>query len=155
MKKSGQFIHGQTYQAMPIQASAALAVQTLKRDLDLVNNVRVQGKYLGKLLKEKLADHPNVGDIRGLGLFWGLEFVKDKETKMPFEGSQTIAQRVHDLAMSEPYNIVLYPGTGCAGGVTGDHVMICPAYIVNGEDIELIANIIANVVQNFFERMGA
>ncbi|RDW71336.1 PLP-dependent transferase-5 [Coleophoma cylindrospora] len=152
---SGQFIHGQTYQAMPVQASAALAVQTLKRDLDLVTNVRMQGKYLEKLLKEKLADHPNVGDIRGLGLFWGLEFVKDKENKIPFGSSQAIAQKIHDLAISEPHNIVLYPGTGCAGGVSGDHVMICPAYIVQSDDIEVIANTTASVVRSFFENLDA
>jgi len=147
---SGQFVHGQTYQGMPIQAAAALEVQRIVREENLCENVRIQGDYLGKLLKELLADHPNVGDIRGKGLFWGLEFVKDKQTKEPFNPKLGVAQKVHELALSEPHNMTIYPGTGTVDGVSGDHVMLCPAYIVTREDVQRIAHTTARVVNEFF-----
>ncbi|PBP28745.1 PLP-dependent transferase, partial [Diplocarpon rosae] len=93
MNGSGHFIHGQTYQGMPVQAAAALEVQTITREQNLTENVRTQGAYLEKRLKTLLGDHPNVGDIRGRGLFWGIEFVKDKQTKEPFELQMGIAQK--------------------------------------------------------------
>lgn len=112
--------------------------------------MRIQGEYLGQLLKQLLGGHSNVGDIRGKGLFWGLEFVKDKVTKEPFGLQLGVAQKIHELALSEPYNMTVYPGTGTADGVSGDHVMLCPAYIVTREDIQHIAHTMAAVVNEFF-----
>lgn len=112
--------------------------------------MRIQGEYLGQLLKQLLGAHPNVGDIRGKGLFWGLEFVKNRVTKEPFDPKLGIAQKVHELAISEPHNMTIYPGTGTADGVSGDHVMLCPTYIVTREDIQHIAHITAAVVNEFF-----
>lgn len=66
---SGQIVHGQTYQSMPIQAAAALEVQRIIRDDQLLANVTKQGAYMEKRLKAVLGDHPSVGDIRGRGLF--------------------------------------------------------------------------------------
>ncbi|KAG0646858.1 Aminotransferase [Hyphodiscus hymeniophilus] len=147
---SGQFVHGQTYQGMPIQAAAALEVQKIVREEKLCDNVRIQGDYLGQLLKQLLGNHPNVGDIRGMGLFWGLEFVKDRDTKEPFDPKIGVAQKIQELALSEPHNMTIYPGTGTAGGLSGDHVMLCPAYIVTKEDIHHIAHTTAAVVKEFF-----
>ena len=72
-----QFIHGLTFDAVPVGAVAALKVQQIILDNKLLDNVKKQGDYLGKNLKAKLSGHPNVGDIRGQGLFWAIEFVKD------------------------------------------------------------------------------
>lgn len=69
LKGGGEFIHGQTYQGMPIQAAAALQVQLIIKEENLLDNVIKQGAYLEKCLKAALSDHPNVGDIRGRGLF--------------------------------------------------------------------------------------
>ena len=151
---SGQFVHGQTYQGMPVQAAAALEVQRIKREQRLMDNVTVQGAYLEKCLKRHLEDHPNVGDIRGRGLFWGLEFVKDKLTKEPFDPKMGIAQRVHDTAISPPFNMTLYPGTGTVDGVFGDHVILAPTYIVTKEEIEYIARVTADVVHEVFQQIG-
>jgi len=148
---TGQFIHGQTYQGMPVQAAAALEVQRIKRELNLIENVQIQGEYLGKLLKSRLGTHPNVGDIRGKGLFWGLEFVEDKETKIPFDPTLKIAQKVYDLAISEPYNMTVYPGTGTADGIRGDHVILAPTYTVTKLEIEHIVRTITSVVETCFE----
>nr|POF24010.1 putative aminotransferase [Quercus suber] len=94
---SGAFSHGHTYQAMPVACRAALEVQRIIASEDLIANVRRQGALLGKLLQQKLASHPAVGDIRGRGLFWGLEFVANKTTKEPFDPADTVAQHIHEL----------------------------------------------------------
>jgi adenosylmethionine-8-amino-7-oxononanoate aminotransferase len=151
---SGQFVHGQTYQGMPIQAAAALEVQRVVRDDDLLENVKRQGLYLEKCLRSRLGDHPNVGDIRGRGLFWGLEFVKDKATKEPFDPRLNVAQRLKDTAISAPFNMTLYPGTGCADGFKGDHVIISPAYTVTEKDVEHIAKVTSDVVHQVFQKLG-
>ncbi|KAL2074572.1 hypothetical protein VTL71DRAFT_8350 [Oculimacula yallundae] len=147
----GQFIHGQTYQGMPIQAAAALEVQKIKREENLMVNVRTQGAYLEKRLKALLGDHPNVGDIRGRGLFWGIEFVKDKETKEPFELKMGIAQKVHDTAISAPFNMTMYPGTGTVDGISGDHVILAPPYNITEADAEYIAQVTSDVVHQVFQ----
>jgi len=151
---SGQFVHGQTYQGMPVQAAAALEVQRIVQEEDLVDNVKRQGLYLEQCLRARLADHPNVGDIRGRGLFWGLEFVKDKTTKEPFDPKLAVAQRVYNTSVSTPFNMTMYPGTGSADGLKGDHVILAPAYNVTKEDIEYIAQVASDVVHQVFRKLG-
>lgn len=150
---SGQFIHGQTYQGMPVQAAAALEVQKVVRELKLMDNVTAQGAYLEQRLKKLVGDHPNVGDIRGKGLFWGLELVKDKKSKEAFDPKLQIAQKLHDTAISPPYNMTIYPGTGTVDGVSGDHVIIAPTYIVTKEDIDHIAQTVSDVVHEVFQNL--
>lgn len=148
---SGQFVHGQTYQGMPVQAVAALEVQRIQREDNLMANVKTQGDHLEQCLKSLLGDHPNVGDIRGRGLFWGLEFVKNKQTKEAFDPKLGIAQKVHDTALLAPFNMTVYHGTGTSDGVAGDHIILAPTYIVTKSDIELIAKITADVVNKVFQ----
>ena len=150
---TGQFVHGHTYQAMPVQAAAALEVQKIVQEENLVDNVKTQGLYLEKCLRSLLADHPNVGDIRGRGLFWGLEFVKDKKTKEPFNPKLNVAQRLHDTALAAPFNMTLYHGTGTADGVRGDHIIIAPAYNIVTEDVERIAKLTSAVVHQVFREL--
>lgn len=147
---SGEFVHGFTYEAMPKQAAACLAVQQILDEEDLLNNVVKQGKYLEEMLKAKLGDHPNVGDIRGKGLFWGLEFVKDKVTKEPFDPELGVSQQIFDLAISDPYNIFIYPGGGSVDGISGDHIIISPSYRVTKEDIDDIVTKISDVIIQVF-----
>ncbi len=97
---SGSFGHGQTYQGHPLACRAALEVQRIVQENDLVSNVRKQGVLLGKLLKARLGGHPAVGDVRGKGLFWGIEFVRDKGTKEPFAPGEAVAMGVHELGKS-------------------------------------------------------
>jgi len=109
-KGSGAFSHGQTYQAHPLACRAALEVQRIIRNDDLVDNVRAQGKLLGKLLRDRLSSHQYVGSIRGQGLFWGIEFVQDKATKTPFNPSQGVAMGIHELGkISFPLIPPLFP----------------------------------------------
>lgn len=71
-KGTGSFRHGQTYQGHPVSCAAALAVQKVIQEENLLENVREMGAYLEAQLKSRLAEHPHVGDVRGKGLFWGV-----------------------------------------------------------------------------------
>lgn len=150
---SGQFTHGQTYQGMPLGAAAGLEVQRIVREDRLVANVAMQGAYLERELKRQLGNHPNVGDIRGRGLFWGLEFVKDKSSKEPFDPKVGVAQRIHNTAISPPYNMLLYPGNGTVDGYRGDHVILSPSYIITRAEIDIIVKMVAGVVEEVFRKI--
>lgn len=142
MDREGKtFTHGHTYQNHPVVAATALKVQRTVEKEGLLGNVRAQGRLLERLLRERLAGHPNVGDIRGKGLFWGVEFVRDKETKEPFDPGLQVAQRVHWTAMKD-FRVLVYHGQGCAGDGRGDHIMIMPAYDISAK---LVAEIVARV----------
>ncbi|TKA71062.1 hypothetical protein B0A55_07236 [Friedmanniomyces simplex] len=151
---SGSFGHGQTYQGHPLACRAALEVQRIIQEHNLVHNVRRQGALLGKLLRAKLGSHPAVGDIRGRGLFWGIEFVRDKVTKEPFEPGEVVASGIHELGMQEPHNISLYPGNGSVAGRSEDHILIAPAYTVTGHEVQFIVDTTAQVIEEFFHRYG-
>lgn len=153
MEREGKtFTHGHTYQNHPVVAATALAVQRAVEREGLLENVKVQGRLLEKLLRERLAGHPNVGDIRGKGLFWGVEFVKDKETKEPFEPSLQVAQRVQRAAMWT-FKVLVYHGQGCAGGGRGDHIMIMPAYNISSKLIAQVVQRIACAVEEVFREL--
>ncbi|KAL4954394.1 pyridoxal phosphate-dependent transferase [Aspergillus filifer] len=147
---SGSFVHSQTYQGHPVACAAAVAVQRAVREEGLLENVKVQGEYLGQLLKEKLGGHRYVGDVRGRGLFWALEFVKNKETKEPFPVSEGIAQKVHLTGLQKEHGISVIPGVGVADGKSGDIIQIAPAYNVSKEEIEVIVDKVVGVVTTVF-----
>ncbi|KAK8037179.1 hypothetical protein PG994_015199 (mitochondrion) [Apiospora phragmitis] len=150
-KISGVFVHGQTYQSMPLQAAAALSVQRIIRKKNLVENVAIQGRYLGDQLHDKLSEHTNVGNIRGKGLFWGIEFVENKDTSEPFASALEVATKIVKLGISE-FDIAVYPSTGCADGARGgrDHIMIAPAYTVTKKDVDYIVSKVNLLVTTFF-----
>jgi adenosylmethionine-8-amino-7-oxononanoate aminotransferase len=133
---SGLLAHGQTYMSHPVACAAALAVVKAIDDESLLANVVARGEQLRGLLDARLGQHPHVGDIRGRGLFCGVEFVRDRETKAPFPVAARLAQKLKDAAMAE--GLMVYPASGCADGVLGDHVLIAPPYIVSAGEIEAI-----------------
>ncbi|GAD94277.1 hypothetical protein CIMG_03000 [Paecilomyces variotii No. 5] len=149
-KGTGSFRHGQTYQGHPVSCAAALAVQRIIKEQNLLENVRSMGALLESQLRSQLAGHPNVGDIRGKGLFWGIEFVKDRATKEPFDPKLGIASRIQDLALEPRYGISLYAGSGTVDGVRGDHILIAPPYNTNKDEVILIATVAAKVTQEVF-----
>ena len=154
MLKSEQFIHGLTYDAMPTGAVAALKVQQIITDNNLVEHVKEVGDYLGQELKAKLSDHPNVGDIRGRGLFWAIELVNDKETKEPFDSKLGVSKLIVDLAKSPEFNMTFYPGTGTVDGLNGDHVIIAPPFIITEQDVDYIVKVLSAVVEKTFKEIN-
>ncbi len=97
----GPFAHGYTYSGHPVAAAAAHANLDVIEGDGLVENAAGVGAYLQQNLREAFADHPLVGEVRGLGLIAAIELVKDKETKTPFDASVAVARRLHELLMEE------------------------------------------------------
>lgn len=151
-KGTGSFVHGQTYESMPIQAAAALEVQKIIQKDNLLYNVRKQGAYLEKRLKQELSEHPNVGDIRRKGLFWGIEFVKNKNTKEPFDRKLVISDLISKLALSPEYNITVYPGSGSVDGFRGDHIIIAPPFIITQDDVDIIVYRVSTIIRRVFNK---
>ncbi|KAK4456059.1 pyridoxal phosphate-dependent transferase [Podospora aff. communis PSN243] len=140
------FTHGHTYQNHPVVAAVALRVQKVVQEEGLLRNVQTQGRLLERLLRERLGRHRHVGDIRGKGLFWGVEFVKDRETKEPFEAERQVAMAVFRCAMKR-HGVLVYAGQGCAGEGRGDHIMVMPAYDVTSREIGKMVEKIAAAVE--------
>jgi len=141
---SGFFQHGHTYMGHPMAAAAGLAVQeTIERD-DLLANVRAMGGVLRSALEARFGRHPNVGDIRGRGLFQGLEFVEDRATKAPFDPRKKVHARLKREAMAR--GLMVYPMGGTLDGRRGDHVLIAPPFIVTPGDIDAIVERLGNAV---------
>ncbi|CAK1358891.1 unnamed protein product [Cercospora beticola] len=147
-KGSGGFVHSQTYQGHPVACAAALEVQKVVEEEKLLENVRGLAPVLEGLLRDKLAEHPNVGDIRGRGFMWGVELVKDKNTMEPFPAQEKVAARIHAAGLQKDFGISILPGGGVADGVNGDVIMLAPAYNCTKEDLELIVERMAKVVEH-------
>lgn len=146
-------MHGHTYQGHPIACAAALEVQKIVKEDKLLENVRTLAPLLSQGLIQTVGDHPNVGDIRGRGFFWGVEFVADKETKAPFPASAGIANGLAEFGLGKNYGIAVYPGSGTVDGVDGDHVIISPAYNSTAEEIKVIVEIFGKLVTDYFKNM--
>jgi adenosylmethionine-8-amino-7-oxononanoate aminotransferase len=123
---SGFFQHGHTYLGHPVACAAALAVQRVIREENLLACVRENGRRLDTMLRERLGDHPNVGDIRGRGLFIGLELVADRTTREPLDP----ARRTHAVLKSAALEagLLCYPAGGTIDGRQGDHVLLAPPF---------------------------
>ncbi|KAI1618178.1 pyridoxal phosphate-dependent transferase [Exophiala viscosa] len=144
---TGSFVHSQTYQGHPIACAASNEVQRIIREENLLQNVRERGEQLEKLLQQRLGDHKNVGDIRGRGLFWGVELVKDKATKEPLAPSEQTTGKMHQIGMQTEYGISLLPGSGTIDGKQGDVIVLAPAYNITSDDVSLIVERLEKVIK--------
>src|SRR5688572_8906126 len=130
---SNTVMHSHTFTGHPVACAAGLAVQQEVRERELLANVSRMGAMLKSALSEHFGTHPNVGDIRGRGLFLALELVKDRRTKEPFDASLRIAERIREQAMEN--GLVVYPMGGVVDGKRGDNVMIAPPFIVEEKHV--------------------
>ena len=137
---SGAFQHGHTYLGHPIACAAALAVQQTIEKEHLLDAVVEKGNYLQALLKDALRGHPCVGDIRGRGLFVGVELVENLATKATFDPARRIHAKLKQEAMAR--GLLVYPSGGTADGTRGDHVLIAPPYIVQRSEMDSIAELL-------------
>jgi adenosylmethionine-8-amino-7-oxononanoate aminotransferase len=149
---SGFFQHGHTYMGHPVACAAALEVQHVIEDEDLLANVRRQGHNLQRALTQNLAEHPHVGDIRGRGLFQAVEFVADPESKEPFDPALGLNARVKREAMAR--GLMCYPMGGTVDGQRGDHVLLAPPFIVDEQIVETIATQLREAVDAAVAGMG-
>ena len=133
---SGFFQHGHTYIGHATACAAALAVQKTIRDEQLLPNVQARGEQLRATLRSAFAKHPNVGDVRGRGLFVGVELVADRDSKQPLDPARRTHSRVKSEAMAR--GLLVYPMGGTVDGRQGDHILIAPPFISTAADIERI-----------------
>jgi adenosylmethionine-8-amino-7-oxononanoate aminotransferase len=133
---SGAFVHGHTYVGHATACAAGLAVQEVFEDEDIVPGVARLGAKFRARLEACFGDHPNVGDIRGRGLFQGLEFVANRASKEPFPAELALARRLKARAMEN--GLICYPFSGSVDGRRGDHVLLAPPFIVSETQLDEI-----------------
>ncbi len=148
---SGFFQHGHTYIGHPIAAAAALAVQKVIKLDRLLDAVRRQGAYLANRLKSTFANHPHVGDIRGRGLFMGLELVRDRATKAPFDPTIKIHAAIKKNAMAR--GLLVYPGGGTIDGNAGNQILLAPPFIASAADLDAIVERLADAMTDTFKTL--
>jgi adenosylmethionine-8-amino-7-oxononanoate aminotransferase len=134
---SGLFQHGHTYIGHPVACAAALAVQQVIRRDRLLEAVQRQGRGLRERLQARLGEHPHVGDLRGRGLFLGVELVADRAAKTPFDPDARLHARVRAAAMAQ--GLMVYPMGGTIDGRLGDHVLLAPPFIIADDELDQIA----------------
>ena len=141
---SGFFQHGHTYMCHPMACAAALAVQEVIERDHLLDNVKAMGAHLARRLSERFSNHAHVGDIRGRGLFMGLELVEDRSSKEPFDPSRKLHARIKREAMAR--GLLVYPAGGTIDGVRGDHVLLAPPFIVDRPAIDTIVERLGDAI---------
>ena len=141
---SGFFQHGHTYLGHPVACAAALAVLERLVDDDVLGRVSGAGARLDDALKHRLGQHPHVGDIRGVGLFRGIELVADRDTKAPWPHTRKLHARVKAAAFAE--GLICYPMGGTIDGQQGDHILLAPPFIVSDDMIEEIVDKTARAI---------
>jgi adenosylmethionine-8-amino-7-oxononanoate aminotransferase len=144
-KGTGFFQHGHTYLGHPIACAAALAVQRVVKEEKLLDNVSRQGEALRGALEARLGGHAHVGDIRGRGLFIGIELVADRGTKEPFAPDLKINQAIKREAMAR--GLMVYPMGGTADGTRGDHVLLAPPFIVDAPVLDTIVERLGEAIE--------
>ena len=150
---SGFFQHGHTYIGHATACAAALEVQRVIEEENLLANVKARGEQLRAALRERFDDHPHVGNIRGRGLFVGVEFVLDRESKAPFDSRHKLNAIIKHEAMAR--GMMVYPMGGTIDGREGDHVLLAPPFICTPDDIERIVERLGDALAASLARVGA
>ena len=141
---SGSFLHGHTYIGHPVAAAAALAVQQVIERDGLLEQVQRRGATLRRMLGDVFGKHEHVGDIRGRGLFLGIELVQDRATREPFAPSRNLHAAIKTEAMAR--GLMVYPMGGTIDGQHGDHILLAPPFIVTAHELSEIVARLAEAV---------
>ncbi len=152
-KGSGFFQHGHTYLGHPVAAAAGLAVVSEMLERELVPQVAARGAYLQKVLEKRFGQHAHVGDIRGRGLFRGLEFVADRTTKEPFDPKHGLAGKLKKAAFAE--GLICYPMPGTRDGRHGDHILLAPPFIASEDELDEMVGRLSRAVDTVMEGVHA
>lgn len=141
---SGFFQHGHTYLGHATACAASLAVQQVIRRDNLLARVRTQGEGLRQRLQQALGEHPHVGDIRGRGLFMGVELVRDRASKETFDPALSLHARIKREAMAR--GLMVYPMGGTIDGRQGDHVLLAPPFIISDDELDQLTERLAGAI---------
>ncbi len=131
---SGFFQHGHTYLAHAAAAAGGLAVMAEISKPSMLAQIQQTGQVLHNRLQESFGQHPFVGDIRGRGLFWGLEFVADRDSKQAFDPNLQLAKKFKQIAFDR--GLMIYPMSGTIDGIQGDHILLAPPYIFGDSHLD-------------------
>lgn len=145
-KGSGFFQHGHTYMGHPVACAAGLAVLKAILNRKLLSSIKSKSNQLFNCLETKLGHHPNIGDIRGRGLFIGIEIVKNIETKKPFDPNLKVAASIKHAAFEA--GLICYPMSGTRDGKWGDHILLAPPFIINENQIIELVNKLSISIEN-------
>ena len=141
---SGFFQHGHTYMGHAMAAAAANAVLDEIEDNALLDRVNKQGEKLDTALRAEFGQHPYVGDIRGRGLFRGLELVEDRESKRPFDPSRKLHAKIKAQAFDA--GLICYPMGGTIDGRQGDHILLAPPFIIEDAQIDELVSKLSTAI---------
>ena len=144
-KGSGFFQHGHTYMGHPVACAAGLAVLKAILNRKLLSSINNKSNQLFNCLKTQL-EHPNIGDIRGRGLFIGIEIVKNIETKKPFDPNLKVAASIKNAAFEA--GLICYPMSGTRDGKWGDHILLAPPFIINENQIIELVNKLSIAIES-------
>ncbi|MGC2971150.1 aspartate aminotransferase family protein [Paraburkholderia aspalathi] len=142
---SGFFQHGHTYIGQATACAAALEVQRVIADDKLLANVQARGEQLRGRLREHYAQHPHIGDVRGRGLFVGVELVQDRVTKTPFDAKLKLHAAIRREAFAR--GLMVYPMGGTVDGKIGDHVLLAPPFICTARNIDEIVGRLTDAIE--------
>ncbi|MEC9368261.1 MAG: aspartate aminotransferase family protein [Pseudomonadota bacterium] len=143
---SGAFEHGHTYMAHAAACAGALAIQQVIEEDGLLEKVRARAKTFRAMLQDRFGQHPHVGDVRGRGLFVGIEFVADRGGKTPFDPAKGVAGRYKSIAQKN--GLIVYPAGGTIDGKAGDHVLVAPPFIISDGELEELTDLLDKTLRD-------
>ena len=146
----GGFAHGHTYIGHATACAAGVAIQQCLDEDGVLAGIPAKGEQLMAALRERFGEHPNIGDIRGRGLFAGIEIVADGETKTPFPAENGLAAKLKDAAMAE--RVICYPGSGSVDGRRGSHILLAPPFIAEERHFAQMTERLGNAVDRVLGR---
>ena len=141
---SGFFQHGHTYIGHPVACAAADVVVDKLTAGGMTERAARMGEVLGAALTARFGQHPHIGDIRGRGMFRGLELVEDRETKAPFDPARGINKRLKTAAFEA--GLICYPMGGTIDGRQGDHVLLAPPFILSEDQVGELVDKLASAL---------
>ncbi len=141
---SGFFQHGHTYMAHPMACAASRAVLERLVDDKIMERVTPLGEGLSARLQDRFGQHPHIGDIRGRGLFQGLEIVEDRETKTPMDPAKKVNAKIKKAAFEA--GLICYPMGGTVDGKTGDHVLLAPPFILKDTQLDELVDKLSTAI---------
>jgi adenosylmethionine-8-amino-7-oxononanoate aminotransferase len=144
----GSFAHGHTYIGHATACAAGVAVMQIIDDQQLLAAINTTGEKIRSALRDRFGAHPYVGDIRGRGLFIGLELVRDRNTRKAFANSAELAGRLKQLGMDN--GLIFYPGSGSVDGKAGTHILLAPPYIYQNHHVDELVDKLSMVLDEKF-----